>query len=493
MRQAKIRLGVAPTHRNDASFPLERGLYYKGEIYKRLQQLGIEYVDIEDACPNGLLSTNPDVAAAEKKFKACEIDALFVPFIDFGSEGATCQLAAKLGVPVLMWGPRDMTAQGNDGDIQCGMIAAGKVFRRFSIPFTYVPTCFIEDTLFEKGIKNFLAVANVVKTFRNCYVLQVGPRPESFWSVMCNEGELLEKFNIKIYPISMTEIVSKTKEMLETRQADIDEMVEKLRQRANFTVLDEIVRKSVALKFALDWYRKETLTTCCAFQCWYSLQAELGIWPCTAMSLLNEEGYPVICETDVHGAITCLLATAATMGRTTPLFVDWCFRHPTIEHAEFVAHCGNCSMELFQDKPNIGTRCFEFAKTMGGHVCGPVKQGEVSYFRFDGDQNGYSMLLGTAKAFEEGDTCKRGARLWLDMPDVREFEKHVVYGPYIHHCAIIHEDITPVMLEAAKYMGVEADFTYEAQKKAAENYLMVESMPNGPEGLVVTPGEPMII
>lgn len=492
MRYGKIILGVTPTHRNDASFPIDRGMWYKEKIFKRLNELGIDFVDIEDVCPNGLLSTNKDVVAAEKKLKEANIDALFVPFIDFGSEGATCQLASKLNVPVLMWGPRDLTGQGNDGDVQCGMIAAGKVFRRFRIPFTYFPTCFLEDELFEKGIRNFISVANVVKTFRNLYILQVGVRPESFWSVMCNEGELLEKFGIKIYPISMSEIVAKTKEMLETRAEDIAAKVEELKARATITVKEEILTKSVALKFAIDWYRAETLTNCCSFQCWYSLQAELGIWPCTAMSLLNEEGYSTICEGDVHGTITCMLATAATMGRTTPWFGEWCFRHPTIEHAEYVAHCGNCSMELFEDKPTIGTRCFEFAKNMGGHVCGPVKMGDVTYFRFDGDNGEYSMLLGRAKGIDEGDTCKRGARMWMELPDVRELERHVVNGPYIHHCAIIHEDITPVMLEAGKYMGVAADFTYAEQRKAAENYLMTESMPNGPEGLEVTVGEPMI-
>lgn len=492
MRNQKIVLGVTPTHRNDASFPLERGLYYKKEIFKRLQELGIEYVDLEDVTPNGLLSTNSDVVAAEKKLKEAGVDALFIPFIDFGSEGASCQLAHKLNVPVLMWGPRDYTGQGNDGDVQCGMIAAGKVFRRFSIPFTYFPTCFLEDTLFEKGIKNFIAVANVVKTFRNLYILQIGPRPESFWSVMCNEGELLEKFGIKIYPITISEIVSKTKEMMEQKKDEVAAIVAKLKERANITVKEEILTKSAALKLAMDFYRKETLTNCCAFQCWYALQAELGIWPCTAMSLLNEEGYTCICEGDIHGTISCMLATAATMGRTTPWFGEWCFRHPTIEHAEYVAHCGNCSMDLFKDKPTIGTRCFEFAKDMGGHVCGEIKDGDLTYFRFDGDHGEYSMLLGKAKRIEEGDTCKRGARMWMELPDVRKLEMHVVYGPYIHHCAIIHEDITPVMLEAGKYMNVKPDFTYEEQRKAAEEYLLTESMPNGPAGLEVTVGEPMI-
>ena len=33
--------------------------------------------------------------------------------------------------------------------------------------------------------------------------------------------------------------------------------------------------------------------------------------PCAANSLLNEEGLPVVCETDIHGAITAVMAEAA--------------------------------------------------------------------------------------------------------------------------------------------------------------------------------------
>lgn len=48
-----------------------------------------------------------------------------------------------------------------------------------------------------------------------------------------------------------------------------------------------------------------------AIQCWNALQGELGIMPCAANSLLNEEGLPVVCETDIHGAITAVMAEAA--------------------------------------------------------------------------------------------------------------------------------------------------------------------------------------
>ena len=42
-------------------------------------------------------------------------------------------------------------------------------------------------------------------------ILQISTRPFDFWTTMCNEGELLEKFNIQLAPVPMTELVETVK------------------------------------------------------------------------------------------------------------------------------------------------------------------------------------------------------------------------------------------------------------------------------------------
>ena len=65
-------------------------------------------------------------------------------------------------------------------DTQCGLFATGKVLRRFGVPFTYMTNCRLNDPVFERGIKDFLAVCNVVKTFRSIRILQISTRPFDF-------------------------------------------------------------------------------------------------------------------------------------------------------------------------------------------------------------------------------------------------------------------------------------------------------------------------
>ena len=75
--------------------------------------------------------------------------------------------------------------------------------------------------------------------------------------------------------------------------------------------------------------------------------------PCAANAILNEQGIPVVCETDIHGAITALLTEAAGMGETRSFFADWTIRHPDIENGELLQHCGPWPVSVAKEKPKL--------------------------------------------------------------------------------------------------------------------------------------------
>lgn len=194
---ATIKLGFAPTRRSIFSAP--DAIKYRKLTADRLKELGITFVDITDINEEGLLYDDGDMQKIAAKFKAEGIDGLFLPHCNFGTEYLCARLAKELDVPVLLWGSLDERPEENGErlrDTQCGLFATGKVLRRFRVPFTYMTNCRLNDPVFERGLRDFLAVCNVVKTFRNIRILQISTRPFDFWTTMCNEGELLEKFNI---------------------------------------------------------------------------------------------------------------------------------------------------------------------------------------------------------------------------------------------------------------------------------------------------------
>lgn len=209
----KIKLGFAPTRRSIFSAP-GTAVKYRNLTAEKLNELGIKFVDITDINIEGLLYNDEDMEKIAEKFMTEKVDGLMLPHCNFGTEFVCARLAKKLNVPVLLWGPLDERPDSNGvrlRDTQCGLFATGKVLRRFKVPFTYLTNCRLDDPVFERGVRDFIAVCNVVKTFNNIRILQISTRPFEFWSTMCNEGELLEKFNIQLSPIPMTELVEEVK------------------------------------------------------------------------------------------------------------------------------------------------------------------------------------------------------------------------------------------------------------------------------------------
>lgn len=463
-----IKLGYAPTRRSIFSAP--DAIKYRGLTAQRLTELGVDFVDITDINEEGLLYNDADMLKIAEKFKAEKIDGLFLPHCNFGTEYECARLAKELGVPVLLWGPLDERPEP-DGtrlrDTQCGLFATGKVLRRFGVPFTYMTNCRLEDPVFERGLRDFMAVCNVVKTFRHIRILQISTRPFDFWSTMCNEGELLEKFNIQLAPIPMGELVDEVRKNL-GNVAETQEVMTYCRANMNIAIKDDELEKVAAMKVAMKHLAEKYGCNAIAIQCWNQLQTELGIMPCAASALLNEEGIPTVCETDIHGAITALLVEAAGMGQVRSFFADWTIRHPDCPNGELLQHCGPWPISVAGEKPTI---TYPLAFDHPGSITAEAKHGDVSLVRFDGDLGQYSLLLGHAKGIDGPKGM--GTYLWVEVDNIKRLEAKLVEGPYIHHCVGIHKDVVPVLYEACKYIGVKPDL-YDPIEEEVKAYLRGE-------------------
>ncbi len=464
----KIVIGLAPTRRSIFSAP--DAVKFANLTRQRLRELSVEFVDIDDIAGDGLLHSEEDRIRIAEKFKAAKVDGLFFPHGNFGTEYEVARLAKELNVPVLLWGPRDERPDENGirlRDSQCGLFATGKVLRRFQVPFTYMTNCRLEDPEFERGVRDFLAVCNVVKAFRATRILQIGPRPFDFWSTMCNEGELLEKFNIQLSPIPMPELTAEVKKALEEKN-EVDEVMSYCREHFNIAIKDSELEQVAALKVAMKRLTVKYGCNAIAIQCWNALQGELGIMPCAANSLLNEEGIPVVCETDIHGAVTAIMAEAAGMDEARTFFADWTVRHPDNENGELLQHCGPWPLSVAKEKPSIG---YPLAFDHPGAVEALAKDGEMTLCRFDGDNGEYSLLLGNARGVDGPYT--KGTYVWVEVENLKRLEAKIVEGPYIHHCVGIHKDVVPVLYEACKYLNIKPDL-YDPIEEQVKAYLRGE-------------------
>ncbi|GHV67227.1 fucose isomerase [Spirochaetia bacterium] len=462
-----ITLGFAPTRRSIFSAP--DAIKYRSLTKTRLAELGVNIVDIDDINSEGLLYDDNDIPKIIEKFRAKKIDGLFFPHCNFGTEYAVARLAREMNLPVLIWGPRDESPDEKGirlRDSQCGLFATGKVLRRFRVPFTYMTNCRLEDGEFKRGLDVFQRVCNIVKTFRSIRILQISTRPYDFLTTMCNEGELLEKFNIQLAPIPMTELsqmVQKVKDSDETKTA-----LAFIKKNMDIKVTDEAAAATASLKVAMEKLAAQYHCNAIAIQCWNALQAEIGIMPCAANSLLTDEGIPVVCETDIHGAVTSLLMQAATLGEGRILFADWTVRHPHNENGELLQHCGPWPLSVARSKPALSKPLvFDYP----GSVSAEAKPGKLTLARFDGDNGEYSLLLGKAQTIEGPYTL--GTYVWIEVENWKRLEAKIVEGPYIHHCTGVYGDVAPALYEACKYLGIACDL-YDNNEEEIKAYLRGE-------------------
>jgi len=455
----KVKVGLAPTRR--VIFSIEDSLKYKRLIEAQLREWDIEFVNIDSINKEGLLVQRTDVPKVLDLFRAEKVDCVFIPHVNFGTEDAVSRLARDLGKPTLLWGPRDESPLPDGSrlrDTQCGLFATSKILRRMSVPFSYIVNSRVDSEVFERGVKNFVAATAAAGAFRGARIGQVSTRPTAFWTMIVNEGELLERWGVEVVPVTLTEILLRAEDKIKNAKKDVAKEVAWIRK--NFQVgkpTAKQIDRIAGLKLALTEWAEQAGVSAIALQCWSALQAAFGVFPCFVHSLITDAGVPVTCETDIHGALAAVMARAAVGGTTPPFFADLTVRHPDEEDVELLWHCGPFPPSLaVEGKPRrvsghyIGSHCGPF-----GVAEWEIKGGPITLARFDGDHGQYQMLLGHCEGTSGPFT--RGTYVWVRFGNWPLWEERIIRGPYVHHVVGIHGHIAPALYEACRFLGIQAD------------------------------------
>lgn len=474
MIEHTIVLGYVPVRRD--MFPVQAAEVLRDKIRRRVdeilsRQADVELVGIDGLIPGGMLWKNSDVERIETFFREKKVDALFFPHCNFGQEEPVSQLARRMGVPVLLWGPRDPAPEGENFrvyDTQCGLFATSKALARAHVPFTYIENCWLESPVLEEGIDKFIRVAAVAKAMKHMRVGQVGMRPRQFLSVKVNESELMEKFGIEITPVwteEVTQVAAKLRNGLGetigalagielpvggrvkeggTPDPRIKERMEDIASKFDYSAIgEEALEKIAVVELALEELARINHLDCLAFECWAYLTSEFGIQACFILGDLIDRGLVAACETDLHAAITARLLQAAARGQSAPFIADLTVRHPTNDNAELLWHCGPFPYSLRREgsTPKICS-CKGFFE---------LKHGDITVARLD-QANGQYLLFADQVTGVDGPVTN-GNYVWVETGNWPEWEKKLIYGPYIHHICGVHGNYADVMKEACKYIG----------------------------------------
>jgi L-fucose isomerase-like protein len=448
-RKITVRIGIVPIKRGTGFTKIEDALISKVNTFEALEgkHPNVELINIDGIVPDGIATSPEQVPAITSYLMAEKADAVFLLHTDFGSEEVAAKVGREMGLPVLLWGPRD-DAPSPEGvrlrDTQCGLFASSKVLSAFNVGFTYIENCHPTDAAFINGFNGFCRAVAVVKAFKGMRILKIGDRPGSFLSVMCNEAELLGKFGIEVVPLSAGRLVSGVSKLKNTGGADIDGQIISMKNRMDISAFgDEKLKTLAAMIVFVKSEMDRGNFAAASIECWSSFGDLFGILPCQLIGELTAAGYPVACEGDINGAVTSALLHAADFNGTPSFFADLTVRHPDNDNAELLWHCGPFPHALAGDTedPSIDG---------GGRGQWGLKPGELTIARFDGIGGDYSLFVGEGKT--TAGPKSTGTYVWMEVADWLGWERKIIEGPYIHHVTGIYGRYADVLKEACRYI-----------------------------------------
>lgn len=459
MLDYKVRIGLVPLRRDCTPRPgifnweyaEERGRKTVAYIEEHYATENIEFVDLKGVIDVEVLWNDADVDLVVEHFKKNQVDSILLIPANFGNEEAAGELAKKMGTPVLLWGPQDDSFYEDGGrmtDTQCGLFGMSRQLTRMNVKFTYIENCPVDSPIFAKGLDQFARVTCVVKNFVGMRIGQVGLRPKPFCSVIFNEGQLMEDFDIHVIPINLAVIREKYNHILENRKEELAAGAEKIR---NMYEIDADTEANLEKMWAFillyqdlfDEYRLDAISA----ECWTAMQLLVGAMPCASYGILADMDYVISCESDMHAALTQVILKCLTFGKKKPFLGEFTVRHPEDRNVELLWHCGPFAHSLHRkDEP---CKCINMREWF------QVQEGHYTMARLDQDHGKYSIIVSECDSAEGPYTF--GTYLWAKFKNLPALEKRLIEGPYIHHVSEVEGSFTEEIREVCKYLPMELD------------------------------------
>lgn len=456
MKKFHIKLGLLPMRRNTTNRPAktfltwvsaeERGHRFVDYIEKNFESAHVSFVDTKGLGYNDLIFDEASAADAVARFRTEGVDAILMINCNFGNEQETAEIAKALGVPILLWAPLDDEYYEHGmrpTDSQCGLFGVSRQLQRYHIPFSHLPSCRVEEPEFKNGLDSFVRVACMVKNFKNLRIGQVGIRPAPFYSVIWNEGELMEAFGLRITPINLAVLQEKFRTVERHAAAEIDAIEAYICEHYKMDDLTPAYTRrmatlAVVYKQIFEEYQFDVMSA----ECWTATpQLFDGLAPCAVYGILNDMGYIIACESDMHCAMTMILLEAAALGEKRPFLGEFTVRHPENKNAELLWHCGPF--------PLSGKAPDSVPLLVNQREWFRVKDGTYTVARIDRESGKYMVLPLLCHSTSGPET--HGTYLWAEFHDLQRVEARLLDGPYIHHFAEIEGDYTKELREFCKY------------------------------------------
>ena len=452
---------------NRGFFPDHLAKSGREEIIQALQEAEFDVVALSpEQSKYGAVETHEEAKRCAELFRsqADAIDGVVVTLPNFGDERAVADTLrlARLSVPILVQATPDTpTKMGitHRRDSFCGKMSVCNNLKQYGIPYslTTLHTESLDSPEFAKDLAWFGAVCRVAKGLRNLRIGALGARPTAFNTVRYSE-KLLEASGISVETLDLSEILGRISRMKDND----DSAVQKLRSIQRYVSTTDIPQaallKMAKLGAVVDQWMKDADIQISAVQCWTSLEENLGVVPCTVMSMMSDSLLSSACEVDVCGVLGMHALQLAS--ESPSALLDWNNNYGGEADKAVCFHCSNLPKHFFRDVKMDYQAII--AGTVGmentfGTCVGRVKSGPMCFARFSTDDasgkiRGYS---GNGRFTDDPLETFGGAGV-VEIPGLQRLLRYICENGFEHHVAANFSSVAPAVHEATtRYLGWE--------------------------------------
>jgi L-fucose isomerase-like protein len=465
MSKKKMTMGLIVGNRG--FFPDHLASSGREEMAAVLQKAGMDTVVLtpqDSKC--GAVTTREDVRCCVELFKTNRdrIDGIIVTLPNFGEERALADTLrlANLQVPVLVQATPDESKKMTIAfrrDSFCGKMSACNNLKQYGIPYsiTSLHTEAPGSSEFARDLEWFAAVCRVVNGLKNLRVGSIGARPTAFNTVRYSE-KLLESHGISVETLDLSEVLGRIARMKDGDDAAQGKLAAIQKYVQTGGVPKEALLKMAKLAAVVEAWMVETEVAISAVQCWTSIEENLGIVPCTVMSMMSNDLLSSACEVDICGVLSMHALRLAS--ETPSALLDWNNNYGSNPDKAVCFHCSNLPKHFFRsvkmDFQEIIAGTVGKENTFGTCV-GQVKSGSMSFARFSTDDTTGRMrgYVGEGQFTDDPLETFGGAGV-VEIPQMQKLLRFICEQGFEHHVAANFSTVAAAVYEATtRYYGWE--------------------------------------
>lgn len=307
------------------------------------------------------------------------------------------ELTNRFKCPIIVWAVREPSIDGGRLKLNSltGAFSAGNSLRMQGREHEFIFGNPDEALVIEK-LRAIGSAIEMVKKLNNLVIGVIGSQPAGFGFGAIDEAKLASTFGIKVAQVEAANLMTKATSY---NAEEIATALEELKSRTDGwnTMAEENLEKYARLRTAYQSFIEESNAGAIASRCWPDFFTGFGAPVCAVLSMLNDNGIPSSCETDMGGAISMFIGSSFSGTATyfgDPVAVD--------EKCDSIVywHCGAGASCLARKSEGSKLGVHPNRK-IGPTMEFGLKSGPVTVLRLGKDKDGFRMFLMKGEALDE--------------------------------------------------------------------------------------------